>query len=740
MVDIVLEYVSGGSVRKLLDKFTRLEEKVIGTYTRQVLEGLTYLHMNGIVHRNVKGSNILIDTSGVIKLTDFGCSGRPDRFSEDNPQDINKTLSLPRGPPYWSAPEVVMRKSQGKPADVWSVGCIVIEMLTGLPPWTNSSRNLDEFIKQISLGTPPPFPADISENCRDFLFKTFKFKPEDRPSPLDLLEHPFVREDLLDNSYMEAESLQTIQTFQSNYQMSNLLHSDSKFGGEKKYMEMKTNNFVARPSTNISMSNINLGRLPSSNTNDFAGYISREDTAEPKFNPNKAALFEKDPNFMSQSNKFNRPGLKKVAEAQNEDEFSPQPGAKSHFFQFTGSKTAIPDEKVEKVEEPHVLSKEERRRQLEEEMHKEMMRINTGQLSDFAVKEEESQEYNNSEQMEKSQESQGEQFKKKGPPVPLKNSLFFGEHEAKSAGGPKEDIKEMGELVESQILQVRTNYQGHMWDTDDVEVKSSSYNPKESEANERKREKDDKGTFQRKKTNDLKKLKEDDEIVNQVSEADMRALQERLRKQYEEQLEISLRRINSEKLQQNSENCHSEDPSYVGDNMKMSDKIKKPYEDESSSQIVRLSSDNAKDTWKIDENGNVLGNLAQLETGNLKAGWDESHGYDIEVSPQMTESEGKSPDDYRAAGKKPIEFIKITLKEANSASSKNESFDKNLELEGAADIRSSELEIIKAGGEGSQATEENDEKLGIINEAEEIKEDSAEEEDGSHTKPESRNI
>ena len=51
IVDIVLEYVSGGSVRKLLDKFSKLEEKVVGTYTRQVLEGLTYLHLNGIVHR-----------------------------------------------------------------------------------------------------------------------------------------------------------------------------------------------------------------------------------------------------------------------------------------------------------------------------------------------------------------------------------------------------------------------------------------------------------------------------------------------------------------------------------------------------------------------------------------------------------------------------------------------------------------------------------------------------------------
>jgi len=105
LADLVLEYVSGGSVRKLLDKFQRLEEKVIGTiYIRQVLEGLAYLHLNDIVHRNLKGSNILIDTTGTIKLTDFVRSGRSDKITEENPQDHHRSSS--KTSLFWSAPEV----------------------------------------------------------------------------------------------------------------------------------------------------------------------------------------------------------------------------------------------------------------------------------------------------------------------------------------------------------------------------------------------------------------------------------------------------------------------------------------------------------------------------------------------------------------------------------------------------------------------------------------------------------
>ena len=98
----------------MLDKFGKLDESIVSWYTKQILEGLYYLHFNGIIHRykkaisflinhrDLKGSNILIDASGKIKLTDFGCSKRLDKLSEENPQMPNQI----KGAPYWLAPEV----------------------------------------------------------------------------------------------------------------------------------------------------------------------------------------------------------------------------------------------------------------------------------------------------------------------------------------------------------------------------------------------------------------------------------------------------------------------------------------------------------------------------------------------------------------------------------------------------------------------------------------------------------
>ena len=150
-LSIFLEYIPGGSLKALIDKFGALEESVAQSYTRQLLLGLEYLHRNGIAHRDMKGANCLVGNDGVIKLADFGASkqwrssgkstgldlgGSPS--NDNNPSSPPSQSGEIKGTPSWMAPEVI--RDQGlninwKKADVWSLGCTTLEMITGRPPW-----------------------------------------------------------------------------------------------------------------------------------------------------------------------------------------------------------------------------------------------------------------------------------------------------------------------------------------------------------------------------------------------------------------------------------------------------------------------------------------------------------------------------------------------------------------------------------------------------------------------------
>lgn len=84
-VNIFLEYVPGGSVSALLKNYGAFEEALVRTFTRQILQGLNYLHERDIIHRDIKGANILVDNKGVIKISDFGISKRV----EDGPSGMS---------------------------------------------------------------------------------------------------------------------------------------------------------------------------------------------------------------------------------------------------------------------------------------------------------------------------------------------------------------------------------------------------------------------------------------------------------------------------------------------------------------------------------------------------------------------------------------------------------------------------------------------------------------------------
>ena len=100
-LNIFLECVPGGSIASLLKVFGVFHEKVAWLYTRQILQGLKYLHDNGVIHRDIKGANILVDNHGTVKLADFGCSRR---IGKDDSNSNNV-----QGTTLWMAPEVLAR-------------------------------------------------------------------------------------------------------------------------------------------------------------------------------------------------------------------------------------------------------------------------------------------------------------------------------------------------------------------------------------------------------------------------------------------------------------------------------------------------------------------------------------------------------------------------------------------------------------------------------------------------------
>jgi serine/threonine protein kinase len=165
---IFLEYVPGGSIASLLAKFGAFPESVIRVYTAQLLRGLEYLHQKGIMHRDIKGANILIDKHGTVKLADFGASKKIEDLAT-----VGSGSKSIRGTPYWMAPEVIKQTGHGRPADIWSLACTVIEMATGKPPWSSYTAPVAAMFQIASSKDPPPLPEHLSREAKDFLLLCF---------------------------------------------------------------------------------------------------------------------------------------------------------------------------------------------------------------------------------------------------------------------------------------------------------------------------------------------------------------------------------------------------------------------------------------------------------------------------------------------------------------------------------------------------------------------------------------
>ncbi|KAL2973976.1 hypothetical protein AAZX31_14G077500 [Glycine max] len=186
---IYMEYVYPGSISKFMREHCgAMTESVVCNFTRHILSGLAYLHSNKTIHRDIKGANLLVNESGTVKLADFGLA----KILMGNSYDLSF-----KGSPYWMAPEVVKGsiKNESNPdvvmaIDIWSLGCTILEMLTGKPPWSEVEGPSAMFKV---LQESPPIPETLSSVGKDFLQQCFQRDPADRPSAATLLKHAFVQ-------------------------------------------------------------------------------------------------------------------------------------------------------------------------------------------------------------------------------------------------------------------------------------------------------------------------------------------------------------------------------------------------------------------------------------------------------------------------------------------------------------------------------------------------------------------
>ncbi|KAL8971722.1 MAG: hypothetical protein Q9183_000915 [Haloplaca sp. 2 TL-2023] len=196
-VYIFMEYCSGGSLANLLEHGRIEDETVIQVYALQMLEGLAYLHQSGIAHRDIKPENILLDHNGVIKFVDFGAAKIIARQGKTlQPQDAGagrvpgKQKSM-TGTPMYMSPEVIKGHNEGRHGaiDVWSLGCVILEMSTGRRPWA-SLDNEWAIMYNIAQGNPPQLPAkdQLSPAGIEFLKRCFERDPKRRASAAELLQ------------------------------------------------------------------------------------------------------------------------------------------------------------------------------------------------------------------------------------------------------------------------------------------------------------------------------------------------------------------------------------------------------------------------------------------------------------------------------------------------------------------------------------------------------------------------
>lgn len=239
---IMMEYCSAGSVADLLRlSKSNLNEEQIASVIIDVLHGLVFLHTNKRIHRDIKAGNILLNSKGNAKLGDFGVSGQLSKSTTKRHTLI--------GTPFWMAPEVIQETGHNYKADIWSLGITILEMAEGKPPHFDIHPLRAIFI--IPTRPPPVFAEKDkwSSELNNFLSCCLTKNPNDRPSAIQLLEHPWVKKYEGNVSGCLKDLIEVAE------------ESIKEFGGREKALNKTYNSSSSSSSSTDSDSDIDMGSM-----------------------------------------------------------------------------------------------------------------------------------------------------------------------------------------------------------------------------------------------------------------------------------------------------------------------------------------------------------------------------------------------------------------------------------------------------------------------------------------------
>lgn len=194
-----MPYISGGSVLNIMRSEYKdgLDEPTIATIMKPVLQALEYLHKHGIIHRDIKAGNILVEDDGKVLLGDFGVAAPLERGGSWGNRYQSRSTFV--GTPCWMAPEVMEQSGYDYKADIWSFGITLLELAHGHAPF---ARLPPMKVLLMTLQNPPPTLEDsntpdhkkhFSKHMRELVAKCLQKDPSQRPSASQLLEHRFFK-------------------------------------------------------------------------------------------------------------------------------------------------------------------------------------------------------------------------------------------------------------------------------------------------------------------------------------------------------------------------------------------------------------------------------------------------------------------------------------------------------------------------------------------------------------------